>query len=225
MSNALNILIPSSTPTTVPEAPLQLDVVSRGILPIAEVYRLFEAYKNQLHHYPDLILPDGSTPEIIGTGKPTLLLAILTAASSTIDGELNALLTSELRRLFAERAFMRGEKSVELVQSLLITSTWSYPPDKYEEVMFYQRVHMAASMALEIGLGRKTANSVGSSHLGGPHHINFGFDFDFGPSTASPSMNANASDGEGLEECRMLVSCYIKCSGYSSSTLINITLN
>jgi hypothetical protein len=39
------------------------------------------------------------------------------------------------------------------VQALTISSVWYYPPGKYSQLKFYEYIHMAATMALDIGLG------------------------------------------------------------------------
>ena len=48
-----------------------------------------------------------------------------------------------------------GEKSLELVQALLVTVTWYWPPEHFEELNFYQLSNIAMTMAIDLGLYRK----------------------------------------------------------------------
>ncbi|MCJ1377722.1 hypothetical protein MMC17_000818 [Xylographa soralifera] len=193
-----------------------LDVVSRGLLSMTEASFLFDIYVNEMSpHSPDVVLPKGSIVDGVRREQPVLFLAVITAASSTVDGKLNARLTTELRRVFAERVFMKGEKSVELVQALLITTSWSYPSDKYDEAKFYQLIHITATMALEIGLGKKAADSSHSSPPAEHNGSNFTGSRSVWGSWHSPSMGGPALRRDNSEGCRAIVSCYIKCSGVS----------
>ena len=197
----------------------QSDVVSRGLLSMIKASFLFNIYVNEMSpHSPDVMLPKDLTIDVVRRATPVLFLAVMTAASSTVDGGLNTWLSTELRQVFADRVFMRGDKSIELVQALLITTSWSYPSDKYDEATFYQLIHMTATMALEIGLGKNTGdpshstppNSTGTSYDLGSGHTN---------SRSGPLMRRDNSEG-----CRAIVSCYIKCSGYDQCYLFGIAL-
>ncbi|MCJ1405253.1 hypothetical protein MMC11_008480 [Xylographa trunciseda] len=194
----------------------QADVVSRGLLSMTEASFLFDVYVSELSpYYPDIVLPRGQTLRDIRMKKPVLFLAIITAASSAVDAQLNAQLTTELRHVFANRVFMNGDKSIELVQALLITTSWSYPSVKYDEAKFYQLIHMTATMALEIGLGKKTGGLTYSPQLADCDNLNLA-----GPPFEGTSWQSTPTRGPLLrpdisEGCRAIVSCYVKCSGVS----------
>ena len=167
--------------------------------------------KQLLPHFPDFVLPTCATADDVRVEKPILFLAMITAASSEIDSKLNARLIIELRQMIADRVFMKGEKSVELVQALLITTSWSYPPHKYDEAKFYQLIHMAATMALEIGLGKKFGDSAHSTSPAEPDALTFA---SFGNTLRAIPVRGLPVSSESMEGRRALVSCYIKCYGY-----------
>jgi hypothetical protein len=62
---------------------------------------------------------------------------------------------------FAEKIIIIGEKSLDLVQALNIAVIWYWPPEHLEELKFYQLLHIAAVMAIDIGLGRKNQGRGG----------------------------------------------------------------
>lgn len=133
-----------------------VDVVDRGILSMEMATKIFNHYVEDLvQHLPAVVFPAGTTAEDVRREKPTLFLAILAAASGTSDPELHKTLYNEISRAFAERVMMNGEKSLELVQSLSISSMWYFTPDHYQELKFYMYIHQAAVMALDIGITRK----------------------------------------------------------------------
>ncbi|MCJ1283812.1 hypothetical protein MMC26_003143 [Xylographa opegraphella] len=205
-------MIDDNAPRTFP----QLDVVSRGLLSMIEASFLFDIYVDQMSSLsPDVILPEDATVDNVRLEKPVLFLAVITAASSTVDGILNTRLTTELRQVFADRVFMKGDKSLELVQALLITTSWSHPSAKYDEAKFYQLIHMTATMALEIGLGKKTGDSSRSTSLAKHDSSNFTSSRYVVGSWPSVSLNGSPLRRNGYEGCRAIVSCYIKCSGVS----------
>ncbi len=77
------------------------------------------------------------------------------AAASSIIPNTQRVLVKELMQMFAEKVVIVGEKNLELVQSLHLSVIWYWPPEHFEELKFYQLVHMAAVMAIDIGLGRR----------------------------------------------------------------------
>ena len=119
----------------------------------------------ELHQiFADFLLPEYPIVEILESfdalrvSKPVLLLATITAASSTRSPSLFAKLHSRLVRQVTEKAIIRGEKSIELVQSILILSSWYYPPEDLQHLNFYQWFQIASAMATQLGLD-------GMSHL------------------------------------------------------------
>lgn len=133
-----------------------IDVVDRKLLSMEMAATIFNHYiEDMVPHFPAVVFPAGTTAEDVRRKKPTLFLAILAAASGTSHPDLHKALYKEISRTFAERVMINGEKSLELVQSLILCTMWYFVPDHYEELKFYMYIHQAAVMALDIGITKK----------------------------------------------------------------------
>ena len=66
---------------------------------------------------------------------------------------------------YADRIILRGEKDLELVQSLQVSALWHYLPDHYDEFRFYQLVHLATIMSLDLALGQRYQPYISSLPL------------------------------------------------------------
>jgi Fungal Zn(2)-Cys(6) binuclear cluster domain len=135
-----------------------------GLLSPETSNQLFESYNNDLvQHYPAVIFPKHTSPEHMRKSKPVLFQAVVTAAACQLDSVLFGELFKEMTKVYAERIFINGEKSLELIQSLILTSIWYCPPDEscgLANLHFYQYIHMAATMALDLGIGLAVDKSV-----------------------------------------------------------------
>lgn len=133
-----------------------LDVVDRKLLSMETATSIFNHYvEDMVPHFPAVVFPPGTTAEDVRRSKPTLFLAILSAASGAQYPELHRTLYWEISRTFAERVMVNGEKTLELVQALVLCTMWYFIPDHYVELKFYMYIHLAAVMALDIGIARK----------------------------------------------------------------------
>ena len=121
------------------------DVIDRGLISDETAEMLFDRYVNYLApQYPIVVFHDNVTSNEIRRSRPTLFLAILAAASGTHKPCLFRDLNTELLRVFAEKVVMSSEKSLELVQAMLIMAVWYFPPDRFEELKHYQYIHMVS---------------------------------------------------------------------------------
>ncbi|OOQ86316.1 C6 zinc finger domain protein [Penicillium brasilianum] len=145
----LNFLPDTNTPP--PE-----DVVDRGIISLEDAEELVAFFLHQpASFFPLVVLPSSTTAAQLRQTKPILFLSVISAAAISIDAGLAGVLNREIVRLYAERFFVQGEKSLELVQALLIMTIFYYPPGSPLKLQFYQYTHIASTMALEIGLATK----------------------------------------------------------------------
>ncbi|KAI0889755.1 uncharacterized protein GGS22DRAFT_3696 [Annulohypoxylon maeteangense] len=134
------------------------DVIDRGIITMSEAAAFFDRFtEDMVPHLPAVVFPEGTTAIEVRKTKPILFLAIMAAASSEIP-KLQRQLVREIMQIFADQIIITGRKSLELIQSLLVSVIWYYPPEHFEELKFYQFVHLAAVMSIDIGLGRKKHN-------------------------------------------------------------------
>ncbi|GAB0132152.1 hypothetical protein EsDP_00000596 [Epichloe bromicola] len=137
------------------------DIIDRGIISEERAIELFQRYKeHMLRHLPAVVFPPSMPLMELRRSKPYLFLAVMAAASSETPG-VQRVLQKELMELFAEKIVIVGEKNLELVQALQVAVIWYWPPEHFEELKFYQLIHMAAIMALDIGLGKKSVAKGG----------------------------------------------------------------
>ncbi|KAI1828435.1 hypothetical protein F4861DRAFT_177 [Xylaria intraflava] len=131
------------------------DIIDRGIITIEEASALFLRYTEHMApHLPAVVFPPDKTAADIRQAKPILFLAIMSVASSE-TAQTQRRLVMELSQIFADKIIVKGEKSLELVQALLVSVIWYFPPEHFEELKFYQMVHLAAVMAIDVGLGKR----------------------------------------------------------------------
>jgi hypothetical protein len=125
-----------------------------GLLTPSIATDLFEKYKTELiQHFPLGLFSNAEDASLVRQRKPTLFLAVITAAAGDYDVELHSALHDQLAQDFAKRIFVDGEKSIELVQSLIIAAAFYHPPDAFEKLKYYQYIRKAWIMATDIGLG------------------------------------------------------------------------
>ncbi|KAI9880773.1 MAG: hypothetical protein M1830_000209 [Pleopsidium flavum] len=133
------------------------DVIDRKILEAGTATQIFDHYVSYMApHLPAVVFPPQITAAEIRRTKSILFLAILSVSSGLSHPEIQRTLTKELMRVYADRIILKGEKTLELIQALQISALWYWPPEHYEELKFYQLIHIAAVMAIDVGLGKRT---------------------------------------------------------------------
>ncbi|KAI9890115.1 MAG: hypothetical protein M1814_004514 [Vezdaea aestivalis] len=132
------------------------DIIDRGLLTAEQANGFFNRYvHNMAPHFPAVVFQPGTTPAQIRRTKPMLFLSIVSAASGETNPELQRMLNREVLQSLAERIVVKGEKKLELIQALQVSTIWYWPPERHEELNFYQLIHMAAVMAMDIGIAKK----------------------------------------------------------------------
>ncbi|KAJ5374019.1 Transcription factor [Penicillium concentricum] len=149
------------------------DVIDRGIISLEYAEQLVAYFIQELAFlFPLVVLPSNTTAAQLRKTKPILFLSVIAATSISVDAGLAAVLNREMVRLYAERFFIEGEKSLELVQALLLMIIFYLPPASPLKLQLYQYTHIASTMALEIGLANKRRVSKKSDRKSGkqePH--------------------------------------------------------
>lgn len=131
------------------------DIVDRGIITMERASVLWDRYNYQMAPlFPAVVFPRDMTVGELRKTRPILFLAIMSAASSETPN-VQRVVVKELTQVFADKIMITGEKSIELVQALNISVIWYWPPDHFEELKFYELLHMAAIMAIDLGLGKR----------------------------------------------------------------------
>ncbi|KAL1964548.1 hypothetical protein VTN77DRAFT_6845 [Rasamsonia byssochlamydoides] len=133
------------------------DVIDRGIVDVENARKAFDRYVNDFAPImPTVVFPPGTTMGSVRHTKPVLFLVILSITIGAFQPGVQMQLIHEVHRVIADRVVIKGEKSLELVQAIMVSCMWYAPPDHFEELKFFQFIHMAVVMALDIGMGRRT---------------------------------------------------------------------
>ena len=131
------------------------DIIDRGLLTMDKAVELFQRYTDHMaRHMPAVVFAPGTTAAEIRKSKPVLFISLMAAATTEMP-DVQRAIVKEMMQVFAEKVFITGEKSLEIVQALQVAVIWYWPPEHFEELKFYQLVHTAAIMAIDIGLGKR----------------------------------------------------------------------
>ncbi|KAJ6101264.1 hypothetical protein N7499_000894 [Penicillium canescens] len=138
------------------------DVIDRGLLSLEEASQIFTRFFCEINPLcPMVAFSNDTCLQNMRRSKPILLLAIIGVSSGSILPQLQPILAVELARQVAERVMFRTEKSVDLVQAMLVNAVWHLKHRETKDIGFNQYIHSAAVMAMELGLGnRPSASSV-----------------------------------------------------------------
>lgn len=192
------------------------DVVERGLISVEVATDIFNHYVSDMAPlFPAVVFPPETTMAEVRKTRPTVFLAIMAIASGQAGNELHMKLNKEVIDQLAVRVLCKGEKSLGLIQSLVLCSAWYYPPNEREELRFYQLVHMAAVMTMDIGINRRNghlrrqAGGLGSMDVRTvPQNV---------PGTIWREHTVRNEvrqypDASALESRRTLLACYYCCS-------------
>ncbi|CAO1605432.1 hypothetical protein XANCAGTX0491_008950 [Xanthoria calcicola] len=173
------------------------DVVDRKVLDATLATELFEHYTRNMAKHMPLVMFAADTPAgAIRKHRPILFLAILSVASGQEHPDIQRILAKDIMRTFADRIVYRGEKSLELIQALQVLTIW-YWPEENRDAQTYQLIHMAAVMAIDLGLGRRAKGSRE------PYHAIW---------KDQPRPKSSAQASETLEMRRAWLGCYLLCA-------------
>lgn len=179
--------------------------------------QIFTRYNTKLApNLPAVVFPPSTTAEQVFREKPILYVCLLSAAS---HGNMHPDIARQLQReaigAIADCVVRSGAKSLELIQAMQVTALWYKPPEKAEQTNFYQIIHMAAVMALDIGLGKRFNPAKAKRGFGGPNAK-----YAPGPGKVMPQ------DSDTLEARRAWLGCYFLCARFVTSCHLctNLTL-
>lgn len=106
------------------DTPIEDSFFGRGLLPINKACSYIALYREMSSHFPFVILPADATVHSLYCERPFLLLSVLAAASSR-ERKLQKVLEEELRTTLCTKVVLEGEKSLDLLQGLLVYLAWS----------------------------------------------------------------------------------------------------
>jgi hypothetical protein len=132
------------------------DIIDKGLVSYAVASDAFTRYVDEMcHHVPMVIFPPGTQMSEVRKNKPILLHAIVAVAMGPFEPSSQGTLLQELYKTVTESVFINGEKSLELVQALLIAVNFYTPPENFERMTFFQLSQLAVAIGMDIGMHRK----------------------------------------------------------------------
>ncbi|KAL1297954.1 hypothetical protein AAFC00_006464 [Neodothiora populina] len=181
--------------------PVKIRAIIAELVEPELMQELFDHFiANMLPPLPAIAFPAGTTADQLLQSKPFLLLAVLTVSCSCtliVSAELKSRLYDELFGALAEAVMLKAHKSLEVLQALLVTCIWQKPAEKPPSANFYVMIHIAAVMALDLGLGKKFNPAKAKRGFGGP-----GSDLPPGPAQLA------LVDSDSIEARRAWLVCY-----------------
>ena len=178
--------------------PLGNDIIDRDVISEDLARELMSIWRNELAGAcPGITIPKHWTAFDLREQKPALFHAVMAAAAHSKGSALSDKLHEETVYLYARSAFIRGEKSIQAIQALIVTVAYYSPSKTPGQLQIYQWVNMAASMALELGLTSKPRT-----------HEQL-------PKRAIRSLQKISSPEELLEHCRTVLLLYTISAGFS----------
>ena len=165
---------------------------------------VFRKYVDELAPVmPAVIFPAGTKANQVLETKPILFLCILAAAGvGILHADVMRDLATMISSTFADCVIRMVTRSIELVQALLVNMLWYNPAHHADQANFYQLVHVAACMAIDLGLGRRY----------NPAKARRGFLGLAGTELRMPSGGFVIEDSDTVEARRTWLACYYLCA-------------
>lgn len=195
------------------------DPVSQGLVTLEKARSIFAVFrKNLLPHFPVLAIPDDSVFDEYIAKKPLLLHAILASGSSMAEPELYSSLSTTLIQEYSRRIMLSGEKSLELVQAMMVSSSWYYSADHWRNQRFYEYLNIASTLAFDLGLNEPYKPTDSSVFSDGGFYLG-----------DSKTVTLEAQDSENyIDRKRALIACYNACESITISlrrpSMLNFTM-
>ncbi|KAJ9148976.1 hypothetical protein NKR23_g4613 [Pleurostoma richardsiae] len=155
-----------------------LDPISRGVITAEVAEDVFRAFLGHSPLFGFIVLSPDMTLEYLCRERPCLLHAILAAGS--VDG-LQKRLAADFRRMIAERAIVRAEKNLDILQGLLTYLCWHHLYIDPAHQNIYQLSQLALSMAVELELGDISESTkqelicAGTDHRSRMYDMNYAY--------------------------------------------------
>ncbi|KAI9705231.1 MAG: hypothetical protein M1820_005229 [Bogoriella megaspora] len=167
-----------------------------SLVSLANQNRIWDRYVQEMsRQVPTVVFTPETTADEIRDTKPVLFLALLNAGSiGILEYETQASITVELISQLGDLIIKKGDKSLELVQAIQIACFWFKPPPETDMTNYYQLIHLAAVMAIDLGLGRRQS----ASRTRNPHYRRIAF-----------------PNADTIESRRAWLGCYFLCASTS----------
>ncbi|OAL28958.1 hypothetical protein AYO22_02394 [Fonsecaea multimorphosa] len=153
------------------ETTLIAEAMSAGLLDWETACKAFDRYKNEMSRYfPFVVFASDTDALAVKQQQSLLFFAVITVGLASMQTTVDAELCDMLIKDLALRVVYRGERSLELVQTLIIHVLFYGRTKNLRDLNFNQMLHIACTMALDIGLGRRPHKSS-ATQRSDPHQL------------------------------------------------------
>ncbi|KAL2798600.1 hypothetical protein BJX66DRAFT_35788 [Aspergillus keveii] len=151
----------AATPGSSRETNKGPDIIERGLVSHALAQDSFTRYVDHMAgQIPLVVFPAGTQMHEVRRDKPILFHAIVAVSIGRFEPTAQTPLLQELYKTVAERVIVKGEKSLDLVQALIVSCLFYTPPENFEEIKFYQLAQLAVAVGMDIGMNRKASGKL-----------------------------------------------------------------
>ncbi|KAK2599984.1 hypothetical protein QQS21_005286 [Conoideocrella luteorostrata] len=156
MSPFLDSIRSIQTPTSSSTQSQSLhDFRTKPLFNLASAESLLAHFHSLLKFFPFMALPPDASVKDLAASKPFVLLAILSAASGSKTLQGHGLYDEEFRKVLGLKFVAGGDRSLEMLQGLLIYCAW-YPFHlRPKERQAFQYIQMATDIVHELELDQE----------------------------------------------------------------------
>ncbi|XMA12295.1 hypothetical protein WAI453_005086 [Rhynchosporium graminicola] len=129
------------------------DVISKGLIGLNEVEDALRLFRSKQNTFPFVVIPVNLSLDSLRRQRPSLFLAIMCCATEH-NAKLQQHIELELKDNLSRRILVNGEKSLDLLQGILIYLTWYHLYFHPDREQIYQLSQMAVAMAVDLGLDK-----------------------------------------------------------------------
>ena len=134
-----------------------IDVIDRGDLTMESAIAMYYYWRdNMCPTNPIVVISPTTDPQEVRKARPITFLVILAIASPAIQSSAQPALTIEVNRQISERVLFHGDKSLDLIQAMLLNSQYYVRPKTARDLAFNHNIQAAVVMALELGIGKRS---------------------------------------------------------------------
>jgi hypothetical protein len=142
----------------------RLDPIIRSVS-LVHMQTLLETYRHMVDFFPFVTLPKDSSCQELVQHRPILMFAVFVAASHD-SPLLQQALSREFRKVVMVR-IMNGEKSLDLLQGLLVFIAWHHHYMDAQAVSVPMLLQLCVGIASDLGLDRISTSALSPLHRQG----------------------------------------------------------
>ncbi|MCJ1389439.1 hypothetical protein MMC18_002296 [Xylographa bjoerkii] len=116
-------------------------------------------FREMTHFFPFVPLSQSTTAQSMSSQRPLLLLAILMTTSYR-NRQVQVALEEQYRQELPDKVFMKGQKSLDHLQSILVYLAWYHFHFKPQIQQIYPLLHLAIGIAVDLCYHQKPKKPV-----------------------------------------------------------------